>query len=180
MRKLLAGLIASLFILFSTNSFSQSPTNETLFSIGNENVSSQEFLSVYKKNNMGKEVDMSENALRDYLNLYINFRLKVKEAKELHIDTLSSVNSELKTYRAQLAKGYLTDKEKIDALTAEAYERMKNEIHVMHILVKCDLNASAADTAKAFKKINDLKNYFIIVIKLNKNKNYSGSNDYEV
>jgi peptidyl-prolyl cis-trans isomerase SurA len=158
MRKLLAGLIASLFILFSTNSFSQSPTNETLFSIGNENVSSQEFLSVYKKNNMGKEVDMSENALRDYLNLYINFRLKVKEAKELHIDTLSSVNSELKTYRAQLAKGYLTDKEKIDALTAEAYERMKNEIHVMHILVKCDLNASAADTAKAFKKINDLKN----------------------
>lgn len=145
-------------LLISTNLLAQSGT---LFSVGNQNISSSDFLTVYKKNNMGKEVDMSESALSDYLNLYINFRLKVQEARDLRVDTIPNVKSELITYRSQLAKGYLTDKDKIDQLTLEAYERSKTEVHVMHILVSCDPNALPADTLAAFQKITRLRNAIV-------------------
>lgn len=150
-------IIVLLFVL-STASNQLLAQSGTLFTIDNKNISSTEFLNVYKKNNMGKDVDMSESALADYLNLYINFRLKVQEAHDLRIDTISSVKNELITYRSQLAKGYLTDKDKIDQLTQEAYSRLKSEVHVMHLLVACDMNASPADTLAAYKKINRLRN----------------------
>lgn len=155
--QVLFALVLSLLWHTSQSQEFQSPTNDVLFSIGNENITSQEFLNVYRKNNMGKEVDMSEAALRDYLNLYINFRLKVKEAKNLKLDTTPTVRNELSNYRSQLAKGYLTDKEKIDQLTREAYDRMQKEIKVQHILVRVDPNASAADTLQAYRKAMRLR-----------------------
>lgn len=130
--------------------FAQQP----LFSIGNENVSADEFLKVYKKNNVDKEADFSESSINDYLNLYINFRLKVKEAKDMKLDTASSVKNELASYRSTLAKSYLVDKDVTDKLVQEAYDRMKKDVRVSHILVKCDQNALPADTLKAWKKIN--------------------------
>lgn len=143
-----------LSLVVSSSLFAQQP----LFSIGNENVSADDFLNVYKKNNVNKEADYSETSLRDYLNLYINFRLKVKEARDMKLDTAASVNNELSTYRNTLAKSYLVDKEITDKLVQEAYERMKKEIRVSHILVKCDQNALPADTLKAWKKINAFYN----------------------
>jgi peptidyl-prolyl cis-trans isomerase SurA len=153
-------LAALLLFVITANSSIMAQTG-TLFSIGNQNISSADFLSVYKKNNMGKAPDMSESALSDYLQLYINFRLKVQEARDLRVDTIPNVKNELITYRSQLAKGYLTDKEKIDQLTLEAYNRMKSEVRVMHILVSCDPNASPADSMAAFQKINRLRNMII-------------------
>lgn len=143
-----------LSLVVSASLLAQQP----LFSIGNENVSADDFLNVYKKNNVNKEADYSETSLRDYLNLYINFRLKVKEARDMKLDTAASVNNELSTYRNTLAKSYLVDKEITDKLVQEAYERMKKEIRVSHILVKCDQNALPADTLKAWKKINAFYN----------------------
>ncbi len=145
--------IFGLFLLlafFMQTSAQQKP----LFTVGNENIGADEFLNVYKKNNMGKEIDYSDGAVRDYLNLYINFREKVKEARDMKMDTATSVNNELSTYRSTLAKSYLIDKEVTDQLVTEAYNRLGKEIHVEHILIKCDQNASAADTMAALKKAN--------------------------
>lgn len=150
-------LILSLLFL----AFASQGQSLPLFSIGNKNVSAEEFLNVYKKNNMGKDPDMSESALNDYLNLYINFRLKVQEAYDLRVDTIANVKNELLTYRSQLAKGYLTDKDKIEQLTQEAYNRMKSEVRVMHILVACDPNAAPEDTLAAYQKITRLRNMIL-------------------
>ena len=86
-------------------------TAQTLFTFGGTPVSKQEFLRVYEKNSLNKKPDFSEPALREYLDLYSLFRMKVKEADLQHLDTLPSIEHELDNYRKQLAKNYLTDDE---------------------------------------------------------------------
>ena len=139
----------------------EAQTTKSLFSVGNENIELDEFLNVYKKNNMGKEIDYSESAVKDYLNLYINFREKVKEARDMKMDTASSVNNELATYRTTLAKSYLIDKEVTDLLVNEAYARLGKEIRVEHILIKCDQNATPADSLKTYLKATTIYNMLV-------------------
>ncbi len=144
--------------LFLVSAFAQTSTDtRTLFTAGGDKVTVSDFQYVYNKNNVNNQADYSEKSLRDYLNLYENFRLKVKEAEALHLDTISSLKTELEGYRKQLAKSYLTDREISDKLITEGYERSKTEINASHILVKCDENANPADTLAAFKKILALK-----------------------
>lgn len=129
----------------------QAPANPTLFTIGNEKVSKDEFVKVYQKTNVSGEADFSEKSLRDYLDLYVNFRLKVKQARDMKLDTTSAVLNEFKTYRSKLTPSYMYD----TAVIRQAYNRMQTDIHVEHILLKVDPNASPADTLKAFKKITE-------------------------
>lgn len=144
--------------LFFVSAFAQPGADtRTLFTVGGDKVSVNEFQYVYNKNNINNQADYSEKSLRDYLNLYENFRLKVKEAEAMQLDTISSLKSELEGYRKQLAKSYLTDREISDKLIEEAYNRSKTEINASHILVRCDENANPADTLAAYKKIIALK-----------------------
>src|ERR1051326_7275579 len=142
----------SLFII----SFAQ-PANKdaTLMTVGNDKVTVEEFLNVYKKNNKeGASTD--KKAMEDYLDLYTVFRLKVKEAKELGIDTTKSFRDELSGYRKTLAQPYMTEKDAIDNLTKEAYDRMKTEIRTSHILVRMDADE---DTTNAFLKASIIKDF---------------------
>jgi peptidyl-prolyl cis-trans isomerase SurA len=131
--------------------------NRVLFTVGGDKVTVSDFQYVYNKNNVNNQADYSEKSLRDYLALYENFRLKVKEAEALKLDTIPSLNTELEGYRKQLAKSYLTDREISDKLITEAYERSKLEVNASHILVRLDENANPADTMAAYKKIMALK-----------------------
>ncbi|MBK9731459.1 MAG: peptidylprolyl isomerase [Chitinophagaceae bacterium] len=140
-----------LAILFATIlAQAQVPESPALFTIGNEKVSKDEFVKVYQKTNISGEADFSEKSLRDYLDLYVNFRLKVKQARDMKLDTTAAVLNEFKTYRSKLTPSYMYD----TAVVREAYNRMKTDVHVEHILVKLDPNATPADTLKAFKKIS--------------------------
>jgi peptidyl-prolyl cis-trans isomerase SurA len=145
MRKLiLSGLLASAITL---------PVSaQTLFTFGNTPVTEAEFLKVYKKNSSNKAVDYSEKAIREYIDLYSLFRMKVQEANMMHLDTAASVASELDNYRRQLAKSYLTDDEVTNRLVKEAYDRSKEEVHVAHILILCP----ATDTIRAYRLIDSL------------------------
>lgn len=129
----------------------------TLFTVAGDKVTVHEFEAVYTKNNVNNQSDYSEKSLRDYLTLYQNFRLKVKEAEAQKIDTITSLMSELDGYRKQLAKTYLTDREISDKLIQEAYDRSLVEVNASHILVKCDENANPADSMAAYKKILALR-----------------------
>ncbi|HWB62883.1 MAG TPA: peptidylprolyl isomerase [Chitinophagales bacterium] len=149
------GVVLSL-VAFTTT-FAQSTDNRTLFTVGGEKVTVADFEYVYNKNNVNNQSDYSEKSLKDYLQLYENFRLKVKEAEAMHLDTITSLKNELEGYRKQLAKSYLSDREITDKLIAEAYERSKTEINASHILVRCDENANPADTLAAYKKIVALR-----------------------
>jgi peptidyl-prolyl cis-trans isomerase SurA len=129
----------------------------TIFTIAGQPVTVGEFEYVYTKNNLNNQADYSEKSLTEYLKLYENFRLKVKEAEALKLDTIPSLINELNGYRKQLAKNYLTDREISEALVKEAYERSLKEVNAAHILVKCDENANPADTLAAYKKALDIR-----------------------
>jgi len=139
--------------LMSFSSFAQkAEKNAVIFTVSGQPVTVSEFEYVYTKNNINNQADYSEKSLTDYLNLYENFRLKVREAEEMHLDTISTLKTELEGYRKQLAKSYLTDKEITDKLIEEAYNRSKQEVNVSHILIGCDESANPADTLAAYKK----------------------------
>ena len=145
--------IISSVLLLSLSSFAQkTDKNSVIFTVSAVPVTVSEFEYVYTKNNINNQADYSEKSLTDYLALYENFRLKVREAEELKLDTISTLKNELEGYRKQLAKSYLTDKEITDQLIQEAYSRSKQEVNVSHILIGCDENANPADTLAAYKK----------------------------
>jgi peptidyl-prolyl cis-trans isomerase SurA len=129
---------------------------QNIFSYGGTQVGKEEFLRMYTKNSMAKKVDMSDKALREYVTLYSRFKMKVAEAEAKKIDTLPSIISELDNYKKQLSKGYLTDKEVINALTKETYERLKKDVDVAHIMIT--LPKGAQDTMRFAKLIDSIYN----------------------
>ena len=124
-----------------------------LFSLGNEPVYLGEFKYIYEKNNRNDSNFYKPANVREYLDLFIKFKLKVKEAKSIGTDTTAAFRKEFKTYRDQLVRPYLTDKSSIDKLVKEAYERMKTEVKASHIMVVVAEDATPVDSLKAYNKI---------------------------
>ena len=153
MRKLFLTCIASATFLGSGYA-------QTLFHYGSNPVNKADFLRVYEKNSINKKVDMSEPALREYLDLYSLFRMKVKEAELQKIDTLANIQKELDNYRKQLAKNYLTDEQVVNKLIREAYDRMKEDVSIEHILIMCP---QGGDTTNAYRKIDSI--YQVVITK---------------
>jgi peptidyl-prolyl cis-trans isomerase SurA len=143
----------ALFLI--NNSFAQNK-DAVLMTIGNSKVTVAEFENVYHKNN-NKEVVNDTKSLNDYVDLFVNFKLKVKEAETLGLDTAKAFKDELAGYRKQLAQPYLTDKDVNEKLLQETYNRMQEDIHAMHILVKVNENALPKDTLIAYNKIMEYR-----------------------
>lgn len=148
-------LAAAVFLL-SSAATAFDATAQTLFTYGGNPVSKQEFLRVYTKNSLTQKPDYSEKALREYLDLYSLFRMKVKEAQDMKLDTVSSIGRELDNYRRQLAKTYLTDEQTTNRLVREAYDRTKEEVRVSHILILASPQAQPADTMAKYRLIDSL------------------------
>lgn len=129
----------------------QSWKSKTLMTIGDRNVTAGEFMQIYEKNNVIGEV-IDKKSVDEYLDLFVDFKLKVIEAEELKMDTMPKFVKEFKGYREQLSKPYFSNEEATEKLIAEAYERMQWDINAAHILVKCDAHAVPADTLKAYQK----------------------------
>lgn len=133
-------------------------SNTTLFSIAGDNVTVEEFTRVYTKNNINNQADFSQKSLEEYLNLYKNFRLKVKEAEALGMDTVKAFQNELASYRNQLTPNYLTDRKATEHLVAEAYERMQEEVEASHILIFWpNANPTDADSLVVLKEIEKIR-----------------------
>ncbi len=122
-----------------------------LLNVENEAVDSEEFWRVYSKNNVNANA-IDPKSVDEYLELYINFKLKVKEAERLGYDTIKRLQTELAGYRRQLAQPYLTDQDVTESLVQEAAARSLEEVNALHILIKVDANAEPADTTKAYRK----------------------------
>lgn len=146
----------SLFIILIALGVQAQDTSKTILKIGDETVSAEAFWNIYQKNNTNPSVD--KKSLKEYMDLYAIFKLKVHEAKQLKKDSSASFKKELAGYREQLAKPYLTDENIHDQLILEAYERMQKAIRASHILIMCPQDALPADTLKAYQKISNIKN----------------------
>lgn len=122
-------------------SFAQNPQT-TLLSIGEKEFSVEDFMYVYNKNrDLANQVD--PKTVDEYMDLYINFKLKVLDAEQEKLDTTKNFLREYKGYKAQVTNSFLYDKKLDEKFVKEAYERLKYQRRASHILVQ--VNAQKND-----------------------------------
>ncbi|KPL09354.1 MAG: peptidylprolyl isomerase, partial [Bacteroides sp. SM23_62] len=142
-------------LLFPTHVFCQADGDKILMTIHDRQVTLDEFERIYHKNNSSTALE--QQTVEEYLDLFINFKLKVIEAEELGLDTTQSFIKEFNGYKKQLAKPYLSDSEEVDALVQEAFQRAQKEINVSHILIRANQDAAPEDTLRAFNKAIEIR-----------------------
>ena len=153
--------LLTIIALFTISLLQAVEKDSVLFSYGENQISLQEFIAVYKKSNLKKDDAFTESSIKEYLDLYINFKLKVQEALDTKFDTIPSVQAEIQKYRKQLAKSHLQDNNAYESLIREAYERKKKVRDVSHILIKLNQDANAKDSLEAYQKIETIYNKLI-------------------
>jgi peptidyl-prolyl cis-trans isomerase SurA len=136
-------IIALVLLTGSVTTFAQ-----TLFTYGNNTVSKDEFLRAYNKNKT--ESTDKEKALREYLELYTRFKLKVKAAQDMRLDTLPQLASDLQNFRSQIEESYMNNDEALEALVTEAYANSKKDLYIQHFF------AAFNDTTKADERMKQL------------------------
>jgi len=142
MKKVVLSIVLGSFVLISTA--------QDVLTVADENITLEEFKNVFNKNNHNEEI--SADYLNEYMELFVKFKLKVKEAQDLGLDTNSSFVTELDGYRKQLAKPYLKNEEFDENMLTEAYERMSFDVNASHILIAVDEKATSQEVELANKK----------------------------
>ncbi len=127
--------------------------SHTLVTIEDQNYSIEEFDFIYNKNNNFSEEPKTK---KEYIDLFVNYKLKVHEACAQGFDTLPSFTKEFNYYKDELAKPYLSDSKVTEQLIQEAYDRLKTEVNASHILIKLPPSPSPEDTLKAYEKISSI------------------------
>ena len=143
------------FLSFSLVSFSQFNERDVLFNVNNESVLAGEFIRVYNKN-IDLIKDESQKDVDNYLQLYINYKLKLSEAYSRELHKNDNYKKELKKYTKQLESTFLTDKVTEEKLLLEAYERTKYEVNVSHVLIR--IGEDNNDTIDVYNNILRLRN----------------------
>src|ERR1700761_7969209 len=143
-------LVKNLFSFFVLFLLLSSLHAQTLFTVDGVAVTKEEFLKAYNKNN--NNLKPTDKSYRDYLELYIRYKLKVKAAYDARLDTLPGQRTELQNFRSQVAETYLKDETSLDKLVKEVYERGQKDIRLAHILIVLPKSASPADTLRAYEK----------------------------
>lgn len=142
-------------LVFLAGCAGSKPVNDSpliLGQIGEDRITLEEFEDSYSKHNGGITVDATPEALEIFLDLFVKFRLKLKEAYSRGLLQDSSVQSELEGYRLSVATSYMIEKELVEPEIKEMYNRKKDEIRASHILIRLKPDASPADTLEAYNK----------------------------
>ena len=126
--------------------------DKVLMTINGEPVMLSEFMYIYEKNN--QETSLEKKSMEEYLDLFINFKLKVTEAIAQGVDTTEAFKKELAGYRAQATPKYMQDNEAVDSLVELSYNRQANVRRAAHIAIQCPANADSVAEAEALAKIN--------------------------
>lgn len=130
---------------------------EVLFTVSKTPILSDEFIYLYRKNHQNKPEDFTDVKINEYLNLFINFKLKVAEARALGMDTTAKFSKEFKTYREDLKKPYRAEPDALERLTKEAYDHLTQEVRASHILINLKPDAFPSDTLNAYAKIDIIR-----------------------
>ncbi len=124
--------------------------SQTLFTYGNNAVNKEEFLRAYNKNKTS--VDDKEKSLREYLTLYSKFKLKVKAAQDLKLDTLPQLSTDLQNFRTQIDETYMTNDAAMEQLVNEAFDHSQKDLHVIHFFTAIT-NTDSTNAINAMQEI---------------------------
>lgn len=129
---------------------------QSVATINGEAIDQAEFLYAFNKNRKETE-PITLDSLEAYLGQYINFKLKVREARVLGLDTTKAFQEELQGYISQIRKPYLENPQAEEELLEKTYQHMQSDVNASHILIKVPASALPADTLKAFNFLDSLK-----------------------
>ena len=150
------------FLLVCVSAFGLFAQNdEVLLTIDGKPVTKSEFEYIYRKNNTNVYSEADKKSPKDYLELFIDFKLKVLEAENLKMDTLQSFKDELAGYRNEAAAPYLTDHNYDEQFVREMYRRMTLEVNASHILLRLDPNATPKQEEEVLNKIRKIRKEII-------------------
>ncbi len=144
-----------LFFLIALAGISLTAAAQTLMTVNGKPVSAEEFLYIYEKNNQAGAID--PKTMDEYLEMFINFKLKVAEAEAQGIDTTEAFKKELKGYRAQATPKYLEDTQAMDSLVELSWRHMSKDRRAAHIAIQCPANTDEVETAKALAAITEAR-----------------------
>ena len=142
------------YLLFVFACYTPVVFSQALFTYGKSSVGKDEFIRAYNKNKT--PVTDKEKALREYLDLYIRFKLKVNAAHDIGLDTLPQLQFDAQSFRSQIEESYLHNEKEVNSLLAEAFTRSQKDLHVLHFFIATDPGMSPEDTVKANKSIHEL------------------------
>ena len=89
---------------------------------------------------------------RDFLTRYVDFRLKVAAARAAGYDRDSAYTAEVAEYRDQLAGPYFTDRQILDDIVRDIYDKQAEQVSVSHLLLRVGPYAPAPDTLAAYER----------------------------
>jgi peptidyl-prolyl cis-trans isomerase SurA len=126
--------------------------------IGETPVTIADFEKMYTKSNGSREagVAASQEDRERFLDLMIKYRLKLTDAYQQHLDRRSDVTAEIEQYKGSLAASYLTEHNLVTPNVQRMYDRMGEEVRVIHILLTFKQDATAEDSASVYKQAEDI------------------------
>ena len=156
MTKLKIVLFGALVIL--CGQMKSQDSDPVIMNIAGEDVRRSEFEYALNKNSKDGKV-LDRKAIEDYVELFIDYRLKVKAALDNKLDTATSFKKEYEYFRDTQLKSYLLDTVYIDSLAHANYVNIKQSvgdsdiIHVAHIMISLPQKADTTALNKAKHKI---------------------------
>ena len=119
--------------------------------VGGKPVSMAEFLYMAQKNGANNNLS-EEKSLREYVELFQNFKLKVADAEAEGLDKLESYKDELERYHSELISGYLSDRKYEDSVVEKEYERLKECLAFDHLIFFLPEKSLSSDTLSVYNE----------------------------
>ena len=121
-------------LLMAAVANAQSNNDPTIMTVNGQPVSRSEFEYSYNKNNAEGVIDKKN--VEEYLDLFINYKLKVEAAKDAHLDTLTSFKEEFTSYRDQQIRPAFVEAADVEAEAQRIYAETQHRIDSMGGMVK--------------------------------------------
>jgi len=151
---------AFLFILFiQLVAFINIPA-QVVAEFGSYEITLDEFEHAYAKNVGGWENAMKQEITdyKNFLDLYVKFRMKLRDAQVRAYDQDANLMNELKDYQRQVGVSYILEKKINEPGIKQLYERRKEEFRVSHIMIRPDTLGDEGAKAKAQAILDSIKN----------------------
>ena len=147
--------LVSALLLVSVAGSAKSLPDSVAMTVGNKQVLMSEFFYAAEKN--GENNLSNEDALKGFVQLFENFKLKVVEAESQNIDKTKDFEEELSKYRSELTASYLSDKAAEEQVVEDEYARMDEVLDLSHILLFLPEKTVGKDTAAIYQRALEIR-----------------------
>lgn len=154
--KMYGFLLAITILAFTVTNCNKA--GKTLVELGDDKITLGEFEKQYLKTvgNLDSAKNKSIEDKKQFLNLYINFRLKVKDARERGLLSNAEIQKDVEEYKRNFAPTYLVDKEIVNQKVEDLYDKRKDEVRASHILINLAETSSPQDSILAYQKADTI------------------------